>query len=235
MPDDFSGTNTQKIDKLVAAVIDIRASLRAMKWVVGLGLPILATFMGLSWRDQANRVSDLQLSVGKLQGSVSEAVEPVKGAADDMRNAARSLKEAAATSNQAAANLKTSSESIAGHIKRIESLTARTQEVSALVRLDHTNLKFQSPHALQMTAPLPDPVIAAKLREIKSRFAGSSGSIPGVSLLLLTARAEGQSYLVQLVVPPGEGQMESGKALQDFIFKKNGAILVDLSFVSIVD
>lgn len=47
-PTDFSGTNTEKIDKLVTTVIELRATLRFCYYIMGVGLPLvilLVTFL----------------------------------------------------------------------------------------------------------------------------------------------------------------------------------------------
>lgn len=46
MADDFTGTNTEKIDKLIAAVVEIKATVRVATWLVGLFLPLLVAVLG---------------------------------------------------------------------------------------------------------------------------------------------------------------------------------------------
>jgi septal ring factor EnvC (AmiA/AmiB activator) len=44
MPDDFTGTNTDKIDKLITAVVEIRTTLRNIIWALSTVLPLLLMF-----------------------------------------------------------------------------------------------------------------------------------------------------------------------------------------------
>ena len=46
MADDLTGTNTEKIDKLVSAVVEIKTTIRVTAWMVGFTLPFLVALLG---------------------------------------------------------------------------------------------------------------------------------------------------------------------------------------------
>jgi hypothetical protein len=45
MADEFTGTNTEKIDKLIAAVVELKTTVRIGTWLVGLSLPFLVALV----------------------------------------------------------------------------------------------------------------------------------------------------------------------------------------------
>lgn len=45
MASDFSGRNTEKIDKLIAAVIELRTTVRSCLGVIAIGLPLIISLL----------------------------------------------------------------------------------------------------------------------------------------------------------------------------------------------
>ena len=45
MADDFSGTNSEKIDKLVQTVIELRTTLRICFAIIGIGFPLMVSLL----------------------------------------------------------------------------------------------------------------------------------------------------------------------------------------------
>jgi hypothetical protein len=64
MASDFSGTNSEKIDKLVAAIIELRTTMRLCFAIIGIGFPLiigLLTFLvvqSFSTSAKVDRLSD---------------------------------------------------------------------------------------------------------------------------------------------------------------------------------
>lgn len=65
MSTDFTGTNSEKIDKLVATIIELRTTLRICFTIIGIGFPLmvgLLTFLVVQSFSTASKVDRLYLT-----------------------------------------------------------------------------------------------------------------------------------------------------------------------------
>ncbi len=70
MATDFVGTNTDKIDKLVATIIELRTTLRICFTIVGVGFPImigLLTFLVVQSFSNASKIDRLNDQITALK------------------------------------------------------------------------------------------------------------------------------------------------------------------------
>jgi uncharacterized membrane protein YbhN (UPF0104 family) len=64
MASDFSGTNSEKIDKLIATVIELRTTLRICFAIIGIGFPLMVSLLvflvlqSFSASSKVDRLSD---------------------------------------------------------------------------------------------------------------------------------------------------------------------------------
>jgi hypothetical protein len=75
MATDFSGTNTEKIDKVVAAVIELRTTMRLCFAIIGIGLPLivgLLTFLDVQSFSTSAKVD-------RLSDRMSDQISAIKG------------------------------------------------------------------------------------------------------------------------------------------------------------
>ena len=86
-PADFTGTNTEKIDKLVGAVIEMRALLRLCYYIVGAGFPLLIlllTFLVAKAYEvsaKLDRIGDQLVTVQRDHNELKGRVDRLEGKA----------------------------------------------------------------------------------------------------------------------------------------------------------
>jgi hypothetical protein len=71
MASDFSGTNTEKIDKVVVAVIELRTTMRLCFAIIGIGFPLivgLLTFLVVQSFSTSAKVDRLSDQISAIKG-----------------------------------------------------------------------------------------------------------------------------------------------------------------------
>ncbi len=80
MADDFSGTNSEKIDKLVQTVIELRTTLRLCFALIGFGFPLMVSllaFLVLQSFSTAAKVDRINDQVSNARGDYERLNERV--------------------------------------------------------------------------------------------------------------------------------------------------------------
>jgi uncharacterized membrane protein YbhN (UPF0104 family) len=78
MAPDFTGTNTEKIDKLVATIIDLRTTLRICFATIGVGFPVtvgLLTFLVVQSFSTASKVDRLNDQIAIVRSDYARLAE----------------------------------------------------------------------------------------------------------------------------------------------------------------
>lgn len=79
MASDFTGTNTEKIDKLVASIIELRTTLRICFGIIGVGFPLmigLLTFLVVQSFSTAAKVDRLNDQIVTINERLSKLERP---------------------------------------------------------------------------------------------------------------------------------------------------------------
>lgn len=81
MATDFTGTNTEKIDKLVATIIELRTTIRICFGIIGVGFPFmigLLTFLVVQSFSTASKVDRLNDRIATLEASFERMNERLR-------------------------------------------------------------------------------------------------------------------------------------------------------------
>ncbi len=195
MSTQFSGANTVKIDQLIQAVVAIQAKMTVLAWAVGLGMPLVITLVMFA----INYTMGMERSIGKLEGTVAAATAPIKQLSDDAQKAIVMLKDASTTADKASSDLTRATKDLKEVAATIRPTIEHTEEFSGVVQLVVANTE-RNDQGFLGRFPLPDVLRGRPIREIRLRFRGLPPQL-GNANLILNARPEGDSYVVQLFAP----------------------------------
>ena len=111
MATDFSGTNTERIDKLAAAVVDIRAEMRVIKAVFVIVFPFLVLFCGFLATESYRASSRLDRSGDRLD-RIEHTLEKIEGRFDRFEASTTQIERATDLTGERTARLEKSLESL---------------------------------------------------------------------------------------------------------------------------
>lgn len=195
MSTQFSGTNPEKTNQLIQAVVAIQAKMTILAWAVGLGMPLVIALVMFA----INATMNMERSIGKLEGTVAAATAPIKQMSDDAQKAIVTLKDASTAIDTASSELTRTTKDLKEIAATIRPTIERSEEFSGVVQLAAATTE-RNDQGFMGRFPIPDVLRGRPIREIRLRFRGLPPTLANANLIL-NARPEGDRYVVQLFAP----------------------------------